>query len=66
MNRKSYSFLSVAAALLALSVFATSAETNLKQIMQGLRDDVVVITDGLLNEWPSYSCLTETLIKSLI
>ena len=50
MNRKSYSFLSVAAALLALSVFATSAETNLKQIMQGLRDDVVVITDGLLNE----------------
>ena len=50
MNTKPHSFLSVVAALLALSVLATSAETDLTQIMQGLRDDVVVITDGLLND----------------
>lgn len=29
---------------------ATAAEPNLKEIMQGLRDDVVEITDGLLTD----------------
>jgi hypothetical protein len=34
--------------IIALS--ATAAEPNLKEIMQGLRDDVVEITDGLLTD----------------
>lgn len=35
--------------VLAMSAFvATAAEPNLKEIMQGLRDDLVAITDGLL------------------
>ena len=29
---------------------ATAADTDLKEIMQGLRDDVVEITDGLLTD----------------
>ena len=48
MNSKRYSFYAVIAILSALSVMATAAEPNLKGIMQGLRDDVVAITDGLL------------------
>ena len=48
MNSKRYSFYAVVAILSALSVMATAAEPNLKGIMQGLRDDVVAITDGLL------------------
>ena len=48
MNSKRYSFYAVIAILSALSVMATAAEPNLKGIMQGLRDDVVAIADGLL------------------
>lgn len=48
MNTKRYSFYSVVAILSALSAMATAAEPNLKGIMQGLRDDVVAIADGLL------------------
>ena len=48
MNSKRYSFYAVVAILSALSAMATAAEPNLKGIMQGLRDDVVAIADGLL------------------
>jgi len=50
MNMKSFSFLSVAAALCALSAIAATAEPNLKEIMQGLRNDVVAIADGLFTD----------------
>jgi hypothetical protein len=33
-----------------IALSATAAEPNLKEIMQGLRDDVVEITDGLLTD----------------
>ena len=48
MNSKRYSFNAVVAILSTLSVMAEAAEPNLKGIMQGLRDDVVAIADGLL------------------
>ena len=48
MNSKRYSFNAVVAILSTLSVMATAAEPDLKGIMQGLRDDVVAIADGLL------------------
>jgi cytochrome c556 len=48
MNSKRYSFYAVVAILSALSAMATAAEPDLKGIMQGLRDDVVAIADGLL------------------
>ena len=48
MYSKRYSFYAGVAILSALSVTAIAAEPNLKGIMQGLRDDVVAIADGLL------------------
>jgi hypothetical protein len=50
MHTKSYSCLLIVFSISVIALSATAAEPNLKVIMQGLRDDVVEITDGLLTD----------------
>ncbi len=48
MYTKTYSYFLMVFLISTIALSATAAETNLKEIMQGLRDDVVEIADGLL------------------
>ena len=48
MHTKIYSYFLIVLLISIIALSATAAEPNLKVIMQGLRDDVVEITDGLL------------------
>ncbi len=48
MHTKTYCYFLMVFSLSIIALSATAAESNLKVIMQGLRDDVVEITDGLL------------------
>lgn len=50
MHTKTYCYLFLIFSILIIALPATAAEPNLKEIMQGLRDDVVEITDGLLTD----------------
>ncbi len=50
MYIKTYSYLLMVFLISIIAMSATAAEPNLKLIMQGLRDDVVEITDGLLTD----------------
>ncbi len=50
MHTKSYTYFLMAFSISVFAFAVTAAELNLKTIMQGLRDDVVEITDGLLTE----------------
>ncbi len=50
MYTKTYRYFLMVFLISTIALSATAAETNLKEIMQGLRDDVVEITDGLLTD----------------
>lgn len=50
MYTKTYSYFLIVFLISIIALSATAAEPNLKLIMQGLRDDVVEITDGLLTD----------------
>jgi hypothetical protein len=50
MHIKIYCCLLIVFSISVIALSATAAEPNLKVIMQGLRDDVVEITDGLLTD----------------
>jgi hypothetical protein len=50
MKLKSTLHLAVALIVFSTGLSATSAEPDLKGIMQGLRDDVVALVDGLLTD----------------
>jgi cytochrome c556 len=48
MRIKTGFYVSIVCSFLAIGLSAIAADTNLKEIMQGLRDDTVQIADGLL------------------
>ncbi len=50
MYTKFYSYFWMIFLISTITLSATAAEPNLKEIMQGLRDDVVEISDGLLTD----------------
>lgn len=50
MHTKTYCHLLMVLSISMIALSATAAEPNLKEIMQGLRDDVVEIADGLLTD----------------
>ena len=50
MYTKTYNYLLTIFLISTITLSATAAEPNLKEIMQGLRDDVVEISDGLLTD----------------
>jgi hypothetical protein len=50
MYTKTYSYFLMIFLISIIALSAAAADTNLKVIMQGLRDDVVEITDGLLTD----------------
>ena len=50
MHTKTYCYFLIVLLISIIALSATAAEPNLKIIMQGLRDDVVEVTDGLLTD----------------
>jgi cytochrome c556 len=50
MYTNTYRYFLIIILISTIALSATAAEPNLKEIMQGLRDDVVEISDGLLTD----------------
>ncbi len=50
MHIKTYLHFLIVISISFIAVSASASDTDLKEIMQGLRDDVVEITDGLLTD----------------
>jgi hypothetical protein len=50
MYTNTYRYFLIIILISTIALSATAADTDLKEIMQGLRDDVVEITDGLLTD----------------